>query len=409
MVKNAVSLLVGLLFCCVLGLTIQSSIASAEVVPGDILTIDNIGEKAKGLFPPSHLEWLKGYGKDLRIEVVETKHFTYSKGYREATEKYLGQVKLTPDGELLNWVAGQPFPEIDPGEPRAGVKVAWNFEKAYVGDDHYTAGWVIPIIDKQGNTRVIGASKYGWSVYKVSGRTDIPPIPEITPNPEGISHYTLIFIDKPYDIRGLGNLQIRYNDPKRRDDTYAYIPGLRRIRRLSAGQRGDAMFGSDMCLDDIHGYSGRIGENTYKLLGEQVILACTQPTYPEGVPFPMGFNVGRVMGMRDIWDKRPCWVLEFISKDPRYVYSKRIVWIDKECYHILYQEIYDRRGDLWKINQRWKNRSPWGGIEIAEDNCLLQHDLLSGSTTIGQLWGTRYNTNMPRSVFSLGAMSLRAR
>jgi hypothetical protein len=45
----------------------------------------------------------------------ETKTVEWPKAYKEATEKYAAQVKLSPDGlRVQNYVAGLPFPNIDP-------------------------------------------------------------------------------------------------------------------------------------------------------------------------------------------------------------------------------------------------------------------------------------------------------
>ncbi len=37
----------------------------------------------------------------------------------------------------------------------------------------------------------------------------------------------------------------RYLDPDKQDDSWLYLPSLRRVRRLSAAQRSDALFGQD--------------------------------------------------------------------------------------------------------------------------------------------------------------------
>ena len=48
--------------------------------------------------------------------------------YRDATEKYSGQVKLSADGLTLeNYVAGAPFPRIDPKDQQVALKIVWNF------------------------------------------------------------------------------------------------------------------------------------------------------------------------------------------------------------------------------------------------------------------------------------------
>ena len=56
--------------------------------------------------------------------------------YQEATRRFRGTAKLGPDGELLDYRAGQPFPmdELDcAGDPDAGTKLIWNFVHRWQG------------------------------------------------------------------------------------------------------------------------------------------------------------------------------------------------------------------------------------------------------------------------------------
>src|SRR5262245_9809845 len=85
--------------------------ARADVVPGDVITEANI-DKVKDLVSPG-LEWCIKHGFPMKI--IETKPTIWPKAYKEATEKYAGQVKLSADGlSMQNYVAGQPFPNLDP-------------------------------------------------------------------------------------------------------------------------------------------------------------------------------------------------------------------------------------------------------------------------------------------------------
>ena len=64
------------------------------------------------------------------IPIIESKKVEWPKAYREATEKYSGQVKLSADGrDMYNYVAGCPFPKIDLNDPLAGFKLMWNHEQ----------------------------------------------------------------------------------------------------------------------------------------------------------------------------------------------------------------------------------------------------------------------------------------
>src|SRR5438876_8211760 len=86
-----------------------------DVGPGDKITDANI-DKVKDLISPG-LEWCIKHG--FPITIGETKKVEWPKAYKEATEKYAGQVKLSPDGRSMsNYVAGQPFPTVDTKDPQ---------------------------------------------------------------------------------------------------------------------------------------------------------------------------------------------------------------------------------------------------------------------------------------------------
>ena len=42
-------------------------------------------------------------------------------------------------------------------------------------------------------------------------------------------------------------------------------------------------------------------------------------------------------------------VVEAVSKDPHYLYGKRVFYIDPESYLILWEEVYDENGRFWKM------------------------------------------------------------
>src|SRR5437016_11992166 len=94
--------------------------ARADVAVGDKITDANI-DKVKDLISPG-LEWCIKHGFPMTI--TETKHVEWPRAYKEATEKYASQVKLSADGRVMeNYVAGQPFPSPDVKDPQFVIKV----------------------------------------------------------------------------------------------------------------------------------------------------------------------------------------------------------------------------------------------------------------------------------------------
>ncbi|HHJ39112.1 MAG: hypothetical protein AXA67_11270 [Methylothermaceae bacteria B42] len=62
---------------------------------------------------------------------------------------------------------------------------------------------------------------------------------------------TVIFYLSPRSIRDTAFLTYDYADPERDDDQWLYLPALRKVRRISASDRGDYFLGTDFTYEDI--------------------------------------------------------------------------------------------------------------------------------------------------------------
>jgi Protein of unknown function (DUF1329) len=334
----------------VLALTTASP-AMADVAPGDKITDQNI-DKVKDLISPG-LEWCIKHG--FPITIGETKRVEWPRAYKEATEKYASQVKLTPDGRsMTNYVAGQPFPSIDPKDPQFVLKIMYNYDYGYVNglDDTDLRNFDADTGSIADHGPMTVERHFLLDHFRRlfwTGRLYVDPKPE-KPNPNGYrAQQGLYPILEPFDLKGVGALGNRYISPDKQDDSWLYLPSLRRVRRLSTAQRSDALFGQDTDVDSYYGYAGQVGWMDWKYLGERDVLGIIHArSYP-------------------VWEKRRVYVLEGISKLPQYAYGKRVLFIDKETYGIPYSDIYDRSGELWKIwinDVKYQKQAPTGGSAI---------------------------------------------
>ena len=337
---------------------------SADVVPGDKINASNV-DKVKDLVSPG-MEWCIKRGWP--ITVVEPKRIEWPKAYKEATEKYAAQVKLSPDGlRVQNYVAGLPFPNVDPMDPLVAMKIMWNWNYTHLTTDD------VDLRNFDADTGAI-ADDGPMTVERHflldhfrrlfwNGRLYVEPKPE-KPNPNGIRGQQGLYpILEPFDLKGVGALGNRYIDPAKQDDSWLYLPSLRRVRRLSTAQRSDALFGQDTDIDSYYGYAGHIAWMDWKFLGEkQVLGAYHAENYP--VKWATG---GADFAFDDAWEKRDVYVVEGVSKLSQYAYGKRVLYIDKETYTVPYSDIYDRAGQLWKI---WINdfsfrKQPFAGAKTS--------------------------------------------
>ena len=352
----------GALAALAVSLTVLSAThAGARVEPGDTVTRHN-AEKIDGLVSPG-IRWAVDHGMDLKI--VPYRRIYAPLAYQEATEQYSDQASLDEHNVLHDWVAGLPFPVVDPNDPQIAPKIMYNYERKFQWTDD------LNLANVDGETGAIylnedGSSRYRierhfiaeWSrVLNYEGRVYHEPKPAIPDNEAGIlrkfGFYPLI---EPFDIKGVGSINYRYIDRHRFDDTWFYIPVIRRVRRISAAQRSDALFGQDIDVDSFGGYAGQIPWFDWKYLGERPMLASY---HGENLPGKLCPDNGGTT-VCEAWEMRPTmYVIEGRSKLSSYAYSKRMIYVDKESFTIPYTDMYDQAGELWKVlhyNHRYSVR-----------------------------------------------------
>ena len=63
----------------------------------------------------------------MQLNIVPTSKLDWPPPFKAATEKYSSQVALNPARHPKNYVAGQPFPLLDPNDPQMATKLMWNY------------------------------------------------------------------------------------------------------------------------------------------------------------------------------------------------------------------------------------------------------------------------------------------
>ena len=324
-----------------------STIAAADVSPGETIDKSSL-DRVKDLISPG-VQWCVEQGMTMKI--IAPKPIGWPKRYKEATEKYASQVKLAENGlSLSGHVAGAPFPNIDTSDPKVALKIMWNYEyRPYPGTDDFVEYDFPADTGAVGNGQPMQVERHYWigesrRLY-YNSRLYVDPKPEL-PNPEGIRFKEVLGpLVAPFDLKGIGALEYRYIDPSKQDDTWLYVPSLRRVRRLSTAQRSDSLFGQDTDPDSYWGYNGHIAWSEWKFLGEKEMLGVLH-----GEHFPQQRCPGQADFMFcDSWEKRKVYVIEGVSKLPQYAYGKRVIFIDKESLVVAYSDIYDRNAEMWKV------------------------------------------------------------
>lgn len=299
------------------------------------------------------------------MTIVDTRPRYFSQAAIDATRKFYKTVRLNKETLAMEgYKAGIPFPFVtDP------LHIVWNH---VMGINHYTDNaWFDPIAATTYSKARKPDSmwKANFGAWVVQGRL----YSDVGPNHESGFFKGHAEIDRrtmlttyPQDLRGTAFLRIKYFDVAKQDYFVSYLPGLKRIRILSGSDAQDPIIGSELSWD-MWGIESQkqpsktIFPNAYKILDKRIFL---QPTYP---PRPSTEIHGEQFVAK--WEKRPVWLLEILSLDPTYVYSKRIMYADMEIFKAIYEEYYDRRGELCRAYIDYKYMLPngfstWEGVSV---------------------------------------------
>ncbi len=61
------------------------------------------------------------------------------------------------------------------------------------------------------------------------------------------------FFMSPADVRNTAFLSHEWDDPQKEDDNWLYLPALRKVKRISSGNKKDSFMGSDFSYADMNG------------------------------------------------------------------------------------------------------------------------------------------------------------
>lgn len=356
------------------------------------------------------------------IKVGATTQFTISKAYIDASRANLNKTRLgAKPGELAGYVAGRPFPEEpDVKDPRAGEKLAWNYK--------YGVNWgdgaiISPFYWKYRNMQsgqVEKTIKYDFHFLNFMHRTKDAPIPEITPNPSGLFRAIYVKVHEPQDLKNTQLLIQRFEDDIKLDDAYLYLGFQRRVRRLAQGQVTDAFLGSDLMIEDFEGYNSRVSDMQWTYKGTRNILlpmwnhnelklASDMPAEADGYKYVNFAGQGSCFH-EGTWQLRKVYVLEAAPVNSNHPVSKRVFYMDVQLGSLNgANEIYDRKGELWKVFMVGKSHADAhlpinkeAGIGI--DDAFSMIDLQSRHCTTGQFKGQVDPRKNPANLFQVQNM-----
>ena len=325
--------------------------AFSQEMPAPGTTIDkNNYKKYAHLFPEEFLDvFTTGWGvlQPVKIKVAaQSPVIGVPKSYLTLSAKNKGKLQLDAQGNIPNFHRGValPFPDLDKSDKDFAAKLMWNYDNRYQMDDEIDNGkggsW-----EKRKGQPVRWNQAIGIQIFFVN-RLAYDPKPNLE-NPSNLYKAFVFHYVLPDSIKNTIMLTYRYTDVKKADDTYMYLPSMRRVLRAEAGQRSTPVVGSTQALDDFGIFDGRTPDFNYTLVREQKILTVCD----NKAPYTVGKDwqpKGELFFLHDGWELRDTYVIDIKPKDPKYPQSRKRVWIDKESLAPYYGAAYDRAGRIWK-------------------------------------------------------------
>ncbi|MBU2647741.1 outer membrane lipoprotein-sorting protein [bacterium] len=228
----------------------------------------------------------------------------------------------------------------------SGLDIMKKVDQLEDGDDQSSRA-VYTLINRRGQQRVRNTVRF-WKDY--NGR-------------EGFDSKMITFFESPPDVKGTAFLSWSYMDEDRDDDQWLFLPALRKVRRIAAGNKDDYFMGTDFTYDDMG--DRKVEEDTHTLLKSE----------------PCGTD--------------ECYVVESVPKRKRDMYSKKITWVDSKRWLIQKVDFYDRKGRFLKtLTMVWQEvKGIWTWKRGEMKNHLSQH------STVIDVQEVKVNTGLEDRVF----------
>ncbi|WP_319559376.1 outer membrane lipoprotein-sorting protein [Marispirochaeta sp.] len=230
----------------------------------------------------------------------------------------------------------------------SGEEIMRRVDNRYTGETGKNLT-TITLINKRGNSRVREIVSY----TKDYGDTE----------------KNVMVFQQPRDVAGVGYLAYSYDEIGKDDDTWLFLPAMKRSRRISGSSRNDYFMGTDFTYDDMG--DRKVEEDTHSYEGEDQI------------------------------DGSPCWIVESVPRESGYIYSRRVTWIRQDVLIPVKVEYYDRQGELQKVlnaSDIVKIDGVWTVQRMEMNNIQQEH------RTILEFRQIQYNLPVEDSFFSVATL-----
>jgi hypothetical protein len=203
------------------------------------------------------------------------------------------------------------------------------------------------------------------------------------------------------------------NDQRR---AWVYNVGQRRVRRAPTVAYDNPYEGSEalMTNDQSKMFNGLTDRFDWKLVGKRELYV---PYNDFAFEQSAGLDYSKVLGpaypSRDLlrYELHRVWVVEATLKEgKRHLYSKRVFYLDEDSWLALVQDIYDKRGNLWRVMEG--TLVPIAEVPTCNLDATFSYDLVAGRYVADEVktaespsdWLAGREDRVPKGIFDPDAL-----
>jgi len=338
------------------------------------LAKDN-ADRYRALLPEPVFQRVKSGEYHFRVVPVDERQFraNYTDRFWKASAANAGKYDIDAETGGLKAsggngrppaIFGLPFPSVDASDAQAGAKIIHNYRLRLMQGDGAIHYFSLADVTSEGD--VLRSVRIFLSYKYYVGTTTPPP----ATLPDNTESRQLAAAVEPKDVEGVGVLTWRFNDWTTWDQVWAFLPSIRRVRRVRTSTRGERIPGYEVYGDDADCYDGKVEYFTWHLIGAGEVIGPLGTDSPYARPLrrdtgerwtmdvPYNRAVYEVPGasgapwltLDNVFVRRPVWIVEGTPRDPYYDMGKIVLYVDRELYHAYYKLGYTKAGEQFQTN-----------------------------------------------------------
>ena len=266
----------------------------------------------------------------------------YPQSVYEATKANIGVAKIDGDGRLLNGKGGFLFPV-----PQSGAEVVWNHLIRYQGVG--STGRLVTASPKKdsGNFAIGLLERTSYSRFHDPALSGLAAM-------ENVGGEQITEILSPNAIAG--SLMLIREAVNGDRETWRYMPGQRRVRRLPDFRYDNPITELDglIVADQANMYNGQLDRYDWTLHGKQELYIAYNDWKLNDKSVSYAHILQPRFPARDVmrYELHRVWKTEgTLRPGLRHLYNRRVFYSDEDSWIIAATELYDGRGELWRVQE----------------------------------------------------------